>query len=210
MTKKNYKAGKDKRVAGTFIALPRVVTESPGYRQASHTARSLLIDIAMQYRGDNNGKLTACAKYLKPLGWKSNDTIVRARRELLECGLLFEARKGARPNRAAWYALTWHAIDQQTGLDINPKLYRTGDYMRPEKPKVKNAVLVPSAGACDIRIAPPIGTSPSIHCPSGGAVQAPLPPWATPSAGTYLETPSALAEQRGMTVEAGAGAGVPA
>ena len=101
-----FKGNRDKRDGKTFVPLPMVMLESPGYRLASHPARALLIDIAMQYTGHNNGKLTACAKYLKPKGWRSSDTIVRARRELIDCGLLIETRKGARPNKAAWFALS--------------------------------------------------------------------------------------------------------
>ncbi|MBA3599421.1 MAG: hypothetical protein H0W40_18920 [Methylibium sp.] len=192
MARSKSKAGKHKRDGSRFVALPMVVLDSPGYRQASHTARSLLLDIARQYSGNNNGKLTACAKYLVPLGWRSNDTIVRARRELLDCGLLVETRKGARPNKAAWFALSWLALDHGQGLDFDPKCYRTGDYMRPEKPANKNASLVPSDGAAAAVIAPPGGVSASNPAPSGGAVRETSTPSPAPSGGAYLETPSAL------------------
>jgi hypothetical protein len=148
VARSKWKAGKAKRDGGAFAALPHVVLESPGYRMASHTARSLLIDIAMQYTGSNNGKLTACEKYLKPKGWRSNDTVVRARRELINCGLLIETRKGGFPNTSVWFALSWQVLDQARGLDIDAKRYRSGEYMRPEKPATKNAAPVPSGGAC--------------------------------------------------------------
>lgn len=193
---RNFKSGKSKRDGGLFVPLPHIVLNSAGYRQASHTARSLLIDIAQQYNGNNNGKLTACAKYLKPMGWRSNDTIVRARRELLGCGLLVETRKGARPNKAAWYALSWLALDHVVGLDISPKHYRTGDYTRPEKPEGKNTSLVPSRGAAATSIAPSGGIGRSVHVPRHGAVRATLPRSPTPSAGTYLEIPSTPASPR--------------
>ena len=82
-----FKGNRDKRDGSRFLSLPLVVLESDGYRRAGHPARALLVDIAMQYTGHNNGKLTACAKYLKAKGWRSNDTIVRARRDLLDCSL---------------------------------------------------------------------------------------------------------------------------
>lgn len=168
-----WKRAKEKRDGRQFVALPMVVLESPGYRAASHTARSLLLDIAMQYTGNNNGRLTASAKYLQPKGWTSNDTIARARRELIDCGLLIETRKGARPNRAAWYALTWHDLDQTSGLDIEARLYRRGEYMRPETPErdTKNAALAPSHGVGGACIAPSHGVRPSIYAPSDGAVR---------------------------------------
>lgn len=158
---------------GPFVMLHWVVMDSPGYRRASHTARSLLLDIARQYTGKNNGRLTASAKYLKPLGWTSNDTIARAKRELVDCGLLVETRKGARPNKAAWYALTWRVLDQVTGLDIDPTCYRRHDYMQlgASDRDTKNAALAPSHGAGVQRIAPAHGVRPSIYAPPDGAVR---------------------------------------
>lgn len=173
--------------------MPHVVLESAGYRLASHTARSLLVDIAMQYTGHNNGKLTACAKYLNAKGWRSNDTIVRARRELIDCGLLIETRKGARPNKAAWFALSWYDLDPAQGLDIDPKHFRQGGYMAPDKPARKIASLVPSGGVVTGPIAPAGGVRASILAPSGGAIRGALTPSPTPAGGAYLEIPSAPA-----------------
>ena len=192
-----FKHNGDKCDGKTFVRLPTVVLESSGYRLLSHPARSLLIDIAMQYSGHNNGKLTACAKYLKPKGWRSNDTIVRARRELIDCGLLIETRKGARPNKAAWFALSWLDLDQGQGLDIDPKLYRRGSYMRPEKSVPKNARLVPAGGAAKGGIAPAGGATASILAPSGGAIRHALDALPTPCGGAYLEKPSASAATTG-------------
>jgi hypothetical protein len=171
---KGRKAAKDKRDGTTFALLPLVVLQSPGYRAAGHPARSLLVDLAMQYTGHNNGKLTACAKYLVPLGWRSNDVIVRARRELIDCCLILETRKGARPNRAGWYALTWLDLDVTEGLDIDPKLYqrsfRSG-YMRPDIEPVHGASLTPRGGAATISIAPADGVRRASAAPRGGAIQ---------------------------------------
>ena len=85
--------GRDSGDGSRFIRLPWVVIDSPGYRALSRTARSLLIDIARQFNGHNNGKLVACRKYLAPMGWLSNDVITRARIELLECELMLETRR---------------------------------------------------------------------------------------------------------------------
>lgn len=198
MARSKWKGGKAKRDGGAFAALPHAVIASPGYRMASHTARSLLIDIAVQYTGSNNGRLTACEKYLKPMGWRSNDTVVRARRELIDCGLLIETRKGGFPNTAAWFALSWHELDQAQGLDIDPKRYRTGEYMRPDTPASKNAALVPPGGARATPIAPAGGTSASIVAPSHGAMRGTLTTSPTPSDGAYLEIPSTPAAAGGV------------
>jgi hypothetical protein len=170
---KGRKAAKGKRDGTGFALLPLVVLESPGYRAASHPARSLLVDMVMQYRGSNNGRLTACAKYLNSLGWRSNDVIVRARRNLIDCCLIVETRKGARPNRAGWYALTRLDLDVTEGLDIDPKLYercfRRG-YMRPDKVGAQNASLSPPSGTTPLPIAPAGVVSTAIAAPCGGAM----------------------------------------
>jgi hypothetical protein len=160
---KSYKRSKDKRDGGQYLALPFVVLESPSYRALSHTARSLLIDIAMQYTGTNNGRLVACTKYLKPLGWKSHDTVARALADLKAAGLLTETRMGMRPNRAAWFALGWYALDDAKGMDIDPKTYRTGQY--------KIAALIPSGGIGRPATAPPHGVRALTVAPSHGAMQ---------------------------------------
>lgn len=150
-----------------FLAIPHVVLTSPGWRAAGHTARSLLLDIATQHTGSNNGRLVATGAYLEPLGWRSHDTITRALRELQACGLLLETRKGARPNRPAWFALTWCALGNVDGLEIDRSLYRRGDYLAPEK----NAPLIPSGGVAARAIAPSGGVVVPLPTPSDGAMR---------------------------------------
>lgn len=218
MTVKKFKGNRDKRDGKLFVLLPRVVLESPGYRLSSYPARALLTDIALQYSGFNNGKLVACDKYLRPKGWTSNNTVLRAVHELQACGLLIETRKGARPNKAAWFALSWLDLDQGIGLDIDPKLYRRGDYMRPEplapassgertakatearklaalKKRVEKerTSLIPSNGAAKERTAPSSGVRPSTLAPLDDAVRGTLMPSPTPLDGAYLEIPSTSA-----------------
>ena len=224
MGRSKFKGNGDKRDGKRFVALPEVVLESPGYRQAGYPARALLIDIAMQYTGHNNGKLIACAKYLAPKGWTSNNTVLRAVRELQACGLLIETRKGARPNKAAWFALSWLDLDQGQGLDIEAKLYRRGGYMTPEtvapiagasartakatearklaalakRAAKQNAALTPSNGAARAPIAPSHGVRASILAPLDGAVRGGLVPPSTPLHGAYLEIPSTPATAGGV------------
>lgn len=123
------------RDGGQFLAVPHVVLDSPGWAQAGHTARSLLIDMACQYTGKNNGRLVATLDCLSKRGWKSPGVIVQARQELIACGLLIEVRKGGFPNLSAWHALSWLGLDQTMGLDIDPRMYESHHrraYMRPQ------------------------------------------------------------------------------
>jgi hypothetical protein len=106
-----------------FVGIPYWVMYDPAFRAASHRARALLFDVALQYNGKNNGKLVVCDKAMKPLGWKSKDGLQKARQELLGLGLLIETRRGARPSKAAWYALGWRPLEVTDGLDITPRSY---------------------------------------------------------------------------------------
>lgn len=133
------------RDAGSFICLPHAVIDSPGWRRASPLAKALLIDLveAMyrsasgQLRGRPNGGLMVERDRLKARGWSSIDSISRHVKELLNCGLLVECRKGAL-GRPALYAVTWHGlgVDASYQLDIDRvkwnSLYR-GAYLRPEQ-----------------------------------------------------------------------------
>lgn len=148
-----------KRDSGRFLALPHEVLHSAAYRGLGHVSRSLLVDIAMQYGGHNNGKLTACMKYLRPLGWKSADTITRAKAELLASGLLLETRKGARPNKAAWYMVAWLDLDIAEGMDSDHATFQRlrRQYRLVGGAGLGGAGLVPSHGLANKAIAPPGG-----------------------------------------------------
>lgn len=112
------KRGKKRnRDAGGFAAIPWAVLDSAAYQKLSHPAKALLMEIARQYRGDNNGRMIVTLAYLKRRGWTSNDTIQRAKRELLDAGLIYETVKGGRPNKASWYAATWWSLDRLDGYD---------------------------------------------------------------------------------------------
>ncbi|QLQ24767.1 MAG: hypothetical protein HZT41_07795 [Dechloromonas sp.] len=118
------------RDGSRFLALPHVVMDSPAFRNLSGPALRLLLDIAREYRGDNNGQLVACSAYLKTRGWNSNDTAMRARRELEASGLIVETRKGMRPNRAAWYALTWASLDWIPAMDLPRAQFTRSAYLK--------------------------------------------------------------------------------
>ena len=56
--------------------------------------------------------------YLGPRGWKSNDVITRAVRELVAAGFVHQTAQGHRPSKASWYAVTWRALDRHPGYDV--------------------------------------------------------------------------------------------
>lgn len=129
MGRKSYKNAKNKRDRGPFIQIPRSVLNSRAYVEASPHARMLLIDLFEQYRGSNNGDLCAAWKLMRVRGWRSEATLNKAKRELIELGLICETRKGARPNKCSLFAVTWLDLDYCGGkLDIGLSAFPRGAY----------------------------------------------------------------------------------
>lgn len=153
------KPRREAKIGEKFIALPHSVIRSAAYRGLSHTERSLLIDIAANYNSCNNGKLTASMKYLRPLGWRSVDTVNRAKHVLLESKLLIETRKGARPNKAAWYMIAWRPLDIAEGMDAPPAVYQAmqREFRQAPAAAPRAARPVPSNGVAARAIAPSHG-----------------------------------------------------
>lgn len=196
------------RDPGAFVALPVSVLDCPGYSALSHTARSLLLEVARQLKGDDNGRLLLSRAYLSARGWKSADVIQRAKGELIEGGFIFETVKGHRPNKASWYAVTWHKLGRISGFDIGAeKAFERGAYKRgfsmldvkklrgyqaanDVQPSRNGAVLIPSHGTGRPSIAPPDGTESPPPVPSDGPIQRTFPGSPVPSDGHPLEMPS--------------------
>lgn len=140
---KRFKGAKQKRAAGRFYALPAVVLQSRAYIALSSNAIRLMMDMLEQYRGDDNGRLICTWAHMhEKRGWKSRDTLDKARAELLAVGFLFETVKGQRPNKASWYALTFFAIDPNDGYDVSPRAFPYLAFAdSPQIPAKKNASL---------------------------------------------------------------------
>lgn len=117
MAGKRLKA-KGRRESGSFVALPHAVIGGDEWAALSAQAVKLLLDLYSQYKGNNNGDLTLAWSIMKPRGWKSKDTLYRARDELMAAGWIVCARQGGR-HIPSLYAVTWQAIDECGGkLDI--------------------------------------------------------------------------------------------
>lgn len=189
------------RDPGRFIGLPVSVLESAAYLGLSANARSLLLEVAMQFHGDDNGRMLLSREYLSKRGWNSNSMITKGKRELLEAELIFETVKGHRPNKASWYAVTWRRLDKLPGFDHGvERAFEQGAYKRGAPladvtkfkgyDKSKDVPLPPINGAA---AAPPHGTgrpaqagtvlrpqcgtgSAAIAPPHGTGTPAPAPP----------------------------------
>jgi len=98
--------------------------ESDDYRNLPPNAIRLLNALIYQYRGKNNGDLTAAFSVMKRWGFKSKETLANAVQALLDADLIRKTREGMFMNpggKCNLYALTWHNIDECQGkLDLKP------------------------------------------------------------------------------------------
>jgi hypothetical protein len=147
---KRHRYRKQSREPGGFIALPWSVLDSVAYQRLSHPAKALLLEVARQFHSDDNGRMLLSSRYLAPRGWRSPEVITRAKRELLDAGLIFETVRGARPNKASWYAVTWQSLDPQPGYDAGSQrafvrgAYRLKDSI-PKNTSLNTAAVVDKA-----------------------------------------------------------------
>lgn len=110
----------ERREAGGFAAIPHCLLQSSVFAGLSAHAIKLLMDLAAQFKGFNNGDLCLAWSLMEKRGWKSRDTLTKARRELLDTDLVVVTRYGDR-KRPNLYALTFFAIDECGGkLDVAP------------------------------------------------------------------------------------------
>jgi hypothetical protein len=125
---KQWKGAAEKRDGGAFRQIPLSVLEGRAYLDCSAYAVKLLFDLLTQYRGQNNGDLTAAWKVMKPRGWRSEATLHKAKQELLAAGLIVETRMGARPNKCSLYALTFFTLDENDKLEMTKRSFPQGKY----------------------------------------------------------------------------------
>jgi hypothetical protein len=128
-------AKRPERVTGGYTSFPWAVSDSVAYRGCSLAAKALLLEIARQHNGLNNGHLHASYKWLKSRGWNSNSVVQRARKILEDRGLIVCTRKGGFGIGSSRYAVTWHKINNYHGLDISLGGYCSGAWSLMDRPQ---------------------------------------------------------------------------
>ena len=109
---------KGRQTTKSFLMFPHDLLEHPSFRTLTPRATKLLVDIAAQYNGHNNGDLCAPLSLMRKRGWRSSDQLFKARKELQDRGLILTSRQGGL-NKCSLFALTWFQIDECKGkLDI--------------------------------------------------------------------------------------------
>ena len=118
MARRKSKYNAERGEAGGFVSFYHCVLSSQAMKNLSPYGTKLLVDLLSQYKGQNNGDLTATYSILQQRGWHSKGTLSRAIKELIAAGLIEVSRQGGR-HQCSLYALTFYAVDECKGkLDI--------------------------------------------------------------------------------------------
>lgn len=125
MAKQDKRRARQKGRGGdhSYLGIPHYILRSSEFGQLRPWALKLLIELAANYIGKNNGDLSAAYSVLEARGWNSPGTLNRAIKQLLKDGWIVTTRCGGR-NRCALFALTWWPIDPCEGkwLEIKGEL----------------------------------------------------------------------------------------
>ena len=124
---------KGRKGNASFLHIPHEVLNSDAYRSQDGWTAKLLVDLAGQFNGGNNGDLCAAWTIMREKGWRSKGTLHKSLNNLLEVGLIEQTRQGGK-NRCSLYAITWRAIDECKGkLDVRPTRSPSGLWKEPIK-----------------------------------------------------------------------------
>lgn len=135
-----------------FVGIVRSVFDSPAFTALSPFACKLLLELAGQYRGDNNGNLTVAWSIVHKRGWRSKTTLWRVKKELIEAGFVYVTRKGHMPSTCELLALTWFPLDVSNKFDpeamacFEAKAYRKNTPLAMPEIKPKTDWTLPNGG----------------------------------------------------------------
>lgn len=103
-----------------FLQLHNGLLDCADFISLKGNSMKLLIDIASQYNGYNNGDLCASMTVMRKRGWNSNQQLTKAVKELIAADLIIQTKQGGLHMGPNLYAITWQPIDECKGkLDIN-------------------------------------------------------------------------------------------
>ena len=136
---RNRRKSKGRSEYGSFVQLPHALLECEAYSRLGGWSTKLLLDLYSQYKGKNNGDLSMEWNRMSAKGWRSKDTLYRARDELIENGMIELTRQGGK-HQCSLYAVTWKNIDECDGkLDV-PSTTAASAYWRIGKPPLLESV----------------------------------------------------------------------
>lgn len=110
---KQWQRQTGRRPGASFIQIPHFVLESPQFGAIEPFALKLLMELARQYRGNNNGDLSATVEMLKSRyhSWRSKSTLPNRLGWLEARGWIVKTKQGGRHIGCNLYGITWWPID---------------------------------------------------------------------------------------------------
>ena len=123
---------------GSAFTIPYTLLRHPNFIRLSAFGNKLIMDLARQYSGFNNGYLCSSWALMREAGWKSEDTVRGAMQELEHYLLIERTQQGGR-NRPNLHALTWRRIDQKANhpLDVSPTTKPSDAWKKEQPPFVR-------------------------------------------------------------------------
>jgi hypothetical protein len=136
---------------GNFAQIPEIVMHSPAFTATPLAARALLMEIALLYRGVNNGFIGLSVRQAVSRMKCSKDTAATCFRELQENGLIERTRRGnfdakTAPLASEW-RLTWRPCNRSNQLPSHA--YRNWTPKCITKPRKKRAAPVKRTAPSD-------------------------------------------------------------
>jgi DNA-binding MarR family transcriptional regulator len=123
---------KGRRTSGTFMQIQHYILKSKEFGALTPYAVKLLLELAKEYNGTNNGDFSAAYSVLKKRGWNSPGTLSETLKELRRAGWIVVTRQGGR-NRCSLFAVTWWPIDGCNGkIDYMAESVARNDWRKSE------------------------------------------------------------------------------
>lgn len=156
--------------------IPVEIMESAAFHALSLVGKFVLLCLAAQYSGGNNGRLTLPLTAARHLGLRSKDSLSRGLAELVRVQLIEVTHQGGLPpHGCSKYALTWRGIDPaaSSGVIAAAPSHRwtkyTGKPSGREPPKRRTAAEAAEATGRNASSSPTSGP----HCPDQRTTEGP-------------------------------------
>jgi hypothetical protein len=108
---------------GSAFVIPYTLLRHENFVRLSAYGNKLVMDLARQYTGFNNGYLCTSWSLMQDCGWNSSHTVHNAMLECEHYNVIMRTQQGGL-NKPNLHALTWRRIDEKKGqhLDVLPTL----------------------------------------------------------------------------------------
>ncbi len=136
---------------GSAFVVPYTLLRHPNFTRLSAYGHKLLMDLARQYTGFNNGYLCTSWALMSEAGWNSENTVRTAMRELEHYRLIERTRQGGK-HKANLHGFTWRRIDAKPDdpLDVSPTA-KPSDAWKELRPDFVRTVGTRKAAARSVR-----------------------------------------------------------